>query len=70
MLVSGKPKKKVSKNSSEKKTLKLKRTRRNSNQVSVAINSVLSSQTTSKPLNCNWLMRCLLKQYAARGATA
>ena len=53
MLVSGKPKKKVSRNSNEKNTLKLKRTRRNSNQVRVAINSVLRSQTTSKPLNCN-----------------
>ena len=53
MLVNGKPKKNVSRNSNEKKTLKLKRTRRNSNQVSVAMNRLLRSQTTSKPLNCN-----------------
>ncbi len=45
------------------------RTTVNQYQVSVAINSVESSQTTSSPLNCIKLIRLLLRRFSTHYAT-
>ncbi len=64
-----KTKKKVNKNSNEKENVEAKTHAAEFKPVSVAINSVESSQTTSSPLNCIKLIRLLPRRFSTHYAT-